>query len=167
MYKDPIVQKILDKFEDEGPQELKGHYYNGDVTDVPKEELPVCSLAKDNLIVEPASNMEDEHRISLVANVIIDWTQDLNRDFNIVAGSQQLYDLMEGRNDDYTLKPTSLLYILRKYQKLDTNLWLSVGQGERVNGDYGLAEGRRGPGIFSLEGVLRFNAILHVERNTS
>lgn len=166
-YVDPVVAKLIEKFNDEGPSELANKYYYGDVLLVPKEDLPIVTVAKDATRIGGVSNREDAHTIPLVINVIVDWTRDLDQSFNLQAGLQQLYKLCEERESDYTLKTETLAYVLRKYQKLDTNLWLAIGADQTVDIDYGLGIERRGPNIFSVEAVIRLNAVLHIAKPSS
>lgn len=170
-YRDPIIDKIIEKLEAEGPEQLRGKYYNGDVLLVPKSELPVCSIAKDTTAIAAADNATDDHVMPLVLNVLYDYTSDLDQSSDIVAGVTGLYRMMEGRGEDsgagpYDLNASSISYILRKYQSLDpaNNLWLSVGPNERITIDYGLGIERRGPGIYSMESVIRFSARAHILR---
>lgn len=157
-YIDPVLKKIADKLELEGPVELRGKYRYGDVLVPPKKELPMCTISKDTTIVTKVSNMEDDNLIAVVLNVIYDWTMDLNKSFDLYAGSTSLYNIMEGRNDDYTLKDNTILKVLRKYQQIDTNMWLAVGPNENIRISYGLGIERRGQNIFSVEAEIRFNA---------
>lgn len=163
-YQDAVISKLIEKFEAEGPAELSGKYRYGDILIAPKSELPICTIAKTGTNVMPASNMEDQHMMSMVINVIYDYTQDLTQDHDIIAGVNSLYDLIEGRDSNYQLKPDSLLYILRKYQTLDNNLWISVGPQEQTQVAYGIGSQRRGPGIFSIEAAIRFTVRADLSR---
>jgi hypothetical protein len=159
-YRDPVIQKVIDLLEQHGPSKLKGRYINGDVLLPNKSELPLCYVAKDSTTISPATNMEDEHLIALVATVILDFTQDLDGAYDLVAGTPEIYEFCEGRSDDYQLLEETLLYQLRKSQQLDEKLWIGVGTPVEVS--YGIGVDRRGPGSFSVEAVVRFNVRLHV-----
>jgi hypothetical protein len=163
-YKDPIIAKLIEKLEAEGPVELKGRYYHGEVLLPSKEDLPMCSIGKDSLAVGQASNMEDDHIMPLIINILYEWTRDVNQSYDIVTGVNSLYEMVEGRNADYTLKANTIMYVLRKYQQLDTNAWLAVGPTEIVTANYGLGIERRGPNIFSVEAVIRLSARVHIAR---
>lgn len=160
-YRDPIIQKIIDDvLEANGPSELSGHYINGDVLLPNKSELPLCYVTKDTVTNSPANNMETDDVQSLVAVIVYDFTQDYNDAYNIVAGSTGLMELCEARNDDYTLRSDSLLYLLQKNTQVANKFWIGVGTPVVIN--YGLGIERRGPGIFSVEATIRFNARLHL-----
>ena len=159
-YRDPVVQKVIDLLDSAGPSKLRGRYINGDVLQPGRSELPLCYIAKDGTSVSPATNMEDEHRISLVATIILDWTQDLGEAYDIVAGTPELYEFCEGRGSDYQLLADTLLYQLRRSQQLDAKLWIGVGTPVEIS--YGIGVDRRGPGSFSVEALIRFTVRLHV-----
>lgn len=157
-YRDPILQKLIDTLEAEGPSDLVGHYRQGDVIAVSKEELPVVTVTKASTRMGAASNQEDDQLMPVVINVIYDFMRDLTQSSDLEVGMTTLYGYCEGRSDtDYTLLPDSLAYILRKYPKLDDNLYISVGPNEELSINYGMGIERRGKGIFSVEAVLRFN----------
>lgn len=160
LYKDPIIAKIITMLNTNGPSKLKGRYINGDVLLPNKSELPMCYITKDQVIAQPADNMEDEHLHLLVATVVLDWTKDLKGAYDMVAGMSELWDFCEGRGDDYQMRSDTLLYQLRNSQQLDEKLWLGVGTPVQIN--YGMGIARRGPGIFSMEAVLRFTVRSHL-----
>lgn len=163
-YRDSVITKLIEALEAAGPEELVGRYRYGDVLLPPKEELPICAVIKDNTVVSPASNMEDEHQMQLVLNILYDWSRDLSQSFDLTAGSNSLYDYIEGRDDSYQLKEKTLLRVLRSKVKLDNNLFLALGQNQRVEIDYGMGIEKRGSGIFSIEAMVRFTARLHIAK---
>lgn len=158
-YQNPVAAKIIEKLQDEGPTQIK-RWYNGDVLLVPKPELPICSVAKANTRISNASNAEDEALMAFEINVLYDYTKDLNQSSRLVAGHNSLEEICEKRDTNYQLLAGSIAYVLRKYQKLDNNLFLALGPGEVVEFNYGLGIDRRGPGIWSVEAVCRVNARL-------
>jgi len=159
-YKDPIIQKVIDVLNTQGPSKLRGRYTNGDVLLPNKTELPMCYVTKDQVAAQPANNMEDEHLQMMVATVILDFTQDMNAAYGMVAGVSELFQFCEERNSDYELLPNSLLYILRNNQQIDDKMWIGIGTPVQIN--YGLGIERRGPGIFSIEATIRFTVKLHL-----
>lgn len=156
-YRDPIIEKLIEKLNAEGPSMLNGKYEHGDTLRAPVEDLPKATISKDLTRMMPASNMEDDQFMPMVINVIYNATRDYTQSSDLQAGLTTLYGICEGRNSDYTLKEDTLAYVLRKYQKLDNNLFISIGQNEELSINYGMGIERRGPGIFSVEAVLRFN----------
>lgn len=161
MYKDPIIAKIIDLLEAADLPGIKG-IYNGDVVVPAKDDLPLIYVAKDTTAIGQADNLEDEHLLPMVATVIYDMTTDIGQSYDMVAGASSLYEIVEGRNDDYSLKPNTLAYVLRQNQVLDNKLWIAVGTPVTVN--YGIGVNRRGPGTYSVEAVVRFTVRLHTPR---
>lgn len=155
-YRDSIVKKLIDMLEADGPSELVNKYIYGDVLAPPKSELPIVSIAKDGLQIVSDGTMQDRHVLSIVMAVIVDWTADLNTSFDLTRGTNKLYELFEGRDSEYRIKANTLSYALRKNQKLDNNLFISVNDNG-LNVDYGLGIEKRGSNIFSVEGIARFN----------
>ena len=88
--------------------------------------------------------------------IIVDWTDDLNTSFDLSKGTNRLYDYVEARDENRQLKTGTLGYALRKNQKLASNLFISVND-DGLNIDYGMGVEKRGPNIFSVEGIIRFN----------
>lgn len=160
IYYDPIITKVIEMLEANGPTKLHGRYVNGDVLLPNKSELPMCYITKDQVLAQPANNMEDEHLQMLVATVILDFTGDLNEASNIVAGVPDLWQICEGRDENYQLLSDTMLYQLRNSQQLDDKMWLGLGTPVQIN--YGMGIERRGPGIFSIEATIRFTIRLHL-----
>lgn len=160
-YKDPIIATVIAMLNASGPSELKNRYINGDVLLPNKSELPICYITKDQVLAQPANNMEDEHLQMLVATVILDITKDLNQAYNVVQGMPDLWRFCEERDPaTYQLKPNSLLYLLRNSQQLKEKVWIGLGTPVQIN--YGMGIERRGPGIFSIEATIRFTVRLHL-----
>lgn len=155
-YRDPVIQKVISGLQANGPEILRNSYYSGDPLRVAKSKLPAAFITKDSTTIREASNAEDQSVMPMVLNVVLDLTRDWGQAFDRVNSSDLLYEAVEARNDDYTLKSTSLAYQLRKNHQLDTNLWIS---GE-LSIEYGVGVEKRGPEIFTVEAILRF-AVTH------
>src|SRR4051812_10747204 len=113
-YTDPIIQNYIDL--------IKAHtgaikaFYQGEPLRLPNCDLPCAFISKRETRVGPLTNAEDGHDIGLTITIVADVRSDLGTESgadNAVAGISSLYDLMEGRDADYTLKDTSILGILR------------------------------------------------------
>jgi hypothetical protein len=155
-YRDPILKAIIDMLEADGPRELVGHYIYGDTLAPAKSALPVVSVARDGTRILSDGTMQDRHVTSIVMAVIVDYTTDLNTSFDLSRGTSQLYELIEARDENRDLKTNTLSFALRKNQKLNENLFISIlDDGLMI--DYGLGIEKRGSNIFSVEGILRFN----------
>jgi hypothetical protein len=157
-YRDPIFQKLIDLLEAEGPEELVGHYVQGDVLRPAKESLPLVTVGKSTTRVGAASNMEDDQLMAVQLNIIYDYMQDLEQSSDLEVGLTSLYGMCEGRDETtYELSENTIMYVLRKHPKLDNDLYISVGPNEEVQIEYGMGIQRRGPGIFSVEAIIKFN----------
>jgi len=164
-YKDPVIQKLIDVLEADGPADLKGKYHHGDVLVPAKSDLPMVTIARDRTRITQASDLEDDNIMPLVINILYDYTRDLTNDFDVAAGVTSLYQLVEERDEvNYRIKPGTIAWVLRNKQQLANKLWLAVGPNEVLDIDYGLGVERRGPGIFSVESVIRITARAHTAR---
>lgn len=161
LYQDPIIAKVISMLNAKGPSKLKGRYINGDVLLPNNSDLPLCYITKDQVLAQPANNMEDEHLQLLVATIILDIKQDLKQAYNAVQGVPELWEMCEARDANYNLLPNTMLYNLRNSQTLDTKMWIGLGTPVQIN--YGMGIERRGPGIFSIEATIRFTVRLHLE----
>lgn len=155
-YRDPILKVLIGMLEEQGPEELRGHYIYGDVLAPAKTMLPCVSVARQGTNIKSDGSMQDVHTTEIVLAVIYDWTVDLDQSFDLVRGSTGLYKLIEERNPDFSIKKGTLSYALRDNQKLADNLFISIRDGGLMV-DYGLGWEKRGDNIFSVEGILRFN----------
>lgn len=156
--KDPVIETVMDFLNANGPSELEGKWYHGEVLLPAEGEIPLGYITKTETEITPADNMEDDHLIDMQATIILDFTDDLNNSYEMVAGMAKLYDWMEGRDEEYRLKTTSILYHLRTSQQIKPKFWIGVGSTTRVR--YGLGIQRRGPGIFSVEATVYFRVRL-------
>jgi hypothetical protein len=155
IYADPIITKYQDLIKAHGGA-IKS-YYQGDPLRIAASMLPCCIISKTATNVGPLSNAEDGHEIGLRITIITDVRQDLSSDesyANIVEGVSSLYDLMEGRNADYTLKDTSILDILRSNITVDADNNLRTDLGSLTRIDYGVTD--REPGVWTVEARVDF-----------
>ena len=156
-YTDPIISKYIDLIKANTP--AIAAFYQGEPIRIPASSLPCAIISKKETRVGPLTNAEDEHEISMSITVITDLRKDLSTEDNIakaVAGVSTLYDLMEGRNDDYTLKDQSLLGILRSNLLIDGahNLRTDLNSITRV--DYGTTLRSRPQEEYAIEARLDF-----------
>lgn len=159
-YLDPILAKLISYLNAEGPAALKGKYYQSDPVQVVNESsLPAVFVTKDTTSIANVTNAEDEAVMPIAINVVADLKKDFNQAFNNLSSSSTLYEWMEARNADYTLRSDSILFVLRKYQQLDRKLWINVKAPLKAS--YGIGLQKRGPGIYTVEGVIRIEIIHH------
>lgn len=111
-YLDPVLEKYIDLIKANNGA-IKSYYF-GEPIRFPSVDLPCLFISKKTTNVDPITNTEDQHNMMLTMTLVTDVRSDLStQDANFTAGIATLYNIMEGRNADYTLKDTSILGILR------------------------------------------------------
>lgn len=153
MYRDTIIEKYIELIKSKLNGEIK-YFYQGDPVKIPASNLPCCIIAKSQTRVAQVTNAEDGHEIGLTITIVADIRNDLSTDNNIasiVPGVATLYKLVEERDANYKLTPTSLLGILRNNQLLDplNNLRTDLSSMTRI--DYGENLRQRNPEEWSIE----------------
>lgn len=162
VYRDPILSKIIEKLNAEGPVDLKNRYYQGDIIMPAKSIMPFCSVAIDTQAINSADSIEDLNAIPIVLTVVVETTKDI-KSFDLATGSTKLYELIAARNEaDYSLRKDCIAYVLRKYAQLDNKLFNSINDAP-LTADFGIGVGRRGPGIFSIEGSVRTTVVAYTK----
>jgi len=158
MYEDPIIKKYLDLIRQHGPKELKG-FYVGDPELIPESNLPAVIISKDATEVRKYDNQRDEHAIEFVLTVVTDIRDRAKiENFNL-QGVNQLYDIIEGREDEtLRLKTTAILDILRRYYDVDNEHNLTTDVATVTRADYGISIDRRAENSLAVEATVRFVA---------
>jgi len=156
-YSDPIITKYIELIKANTPA-IKT-FYQGEPLRIANSNLPCAIIAKRDTRVGSITNAEDQHEIGMSITVITDVRKDLSTEENIakaVAGVETLYDIIESRDADYTLKDESILGILRSNIALDTanNLRTDLGSVTRV--DYGTTLRNRPQEEWTIEARLDF-----------
>jgi hypothetical protein len=162
-YADPVISAYIELIR-ANTGEIK-EFYQGEPIRVPASNFPCAIISKRQTRVAPASNAEDEHGIALSITIIADVRKDLSSDDSAVtAGIGLLYDLVEGRNADLTLKENSLLGILRGNLLVDDAHGLRTDLGAQTVVDYGLTLRDRAPEAWSIEARVDIVASFHQVR---
>lgn len=156
IYKDPIIQKYITLIQSKTGKFKR--FYFGDPIRVGASELPAVIIAKVNTQVSNLSNTEDEHRIQMSITVVTDIRETISDDKTMVKGTNDLYELLEGRNANYTLKDDALLNIIRHDVELDVGQQLRTDLNTTSTIDYAMTMGKRVENHWSLEGTLTFVA---------
>lgn len=166
MYQDPIIQAYIDLMKAKMKGAIKT-YFQGEPTRLGASDLPCAIFSKRQTRVGKLTNSEDEHGIGMSITVITDVRQDLSTEEgaqNVVACIATLYDIIEGRNADFTLKDTSLLDILRSNQLVDATYGLRTDLSTTTLADYGLTLRDRAPEAWSIEARVDIVASVHQVR---
>lgn len=146
MYIDPIIKKYTDLIAGMMP-DFKV-IYQGEPTAVPASNLPCLIISKRATAVGKETNVEDAHEIGLSFTVVTDIRSELSTsqtEGQIIEGVAQLYDMVEGREADYTLKTNSLLGILRGNLWVDQTANLRTDLSTVTRVDYGETLQKRDP----------------------
>lgn len=159
MYTDPVIAKYIELLKTKCPK-IKV-YYQGEPTRIGESVLPCVMISKRETRIGVLTNSEDEHGIGLTLTLVADIRKDLStadNDAKMVEGVATLYEMMEGREADYTLKADSILDVLRSNIAVDAanNLRTDLGTNTRV--DYGLTLADRDTGEWRIEARVDFVA---------
>lgn len=155
-YQDPILKKYGDLIVQYN-KEIKRVYF-GDPIRVGASELPCLILAKVDTRVANFTNVEDRHSVRISITLVTDVRDSISEDKTMVRGVNSLYDLMEGRNADYSLKANSILGIVRHNVELDVGNNLRTDLSSVTSVDYGMTVGKRKESGWSIEGMLELTA---------
>ena len=159
LYKDPIIEKYIELIKSVR-KDIKV-FYNGIAGKIPSPLVPAVMIDIEKEEVSEYSNVEDEHRISLVLVYIADIRQNFEDTPTIIAGLNKVKEVLVGRDNDYKLKTNSILHILRHNLDIDPikHLRTDVGTITVVTPNE-VATGRL-TGYWSAEGTIRFTAHFH------
>lgn len=156
IYKDPILVKYATLIGSK-TKRFKRVYF-GDPIRIPNSDLPALIISKVDTIAKNLTNAEDVHELRISFTVVTDIRNTITDDKTMVAGVNLLYNIMEGRNSDYTLQNESLLNILRHNVELDVgnNLRTDLNTMSRI--DYAMTIGKRAPEAWAVEGIIDITA---------
>lgn len=162
LYEDPILRKVMDLLNASGPRELRGRWTIGDSINIPKGILPHGFIAMDNTSHSYAANSEIRTQFNVVISVAVDMLAEFNKPTDRSDSHEQVIALLEKRNEDFTVAEDSVLGCLLKHRDLDENENLSIDVGDEGDFelDYGIGTEKRGAGIVTAEGILRFQVTL-------
>lgn len=163
-YADPVIQKYIDLIK--ANTGVFAVFYQGEPIRISVSHLPCCIISKRETLAAPHTNAEDVHSIGITLTVITDLRKELsteNSAASAVAGIANLYDIVEGRNADYTLKRTSILDILRSNPVVDATYGLRTDLGTITRVDYGQTLRDRAQEEWSIEAQVNF--VAHFTQN--
>jgi hypothetical protein len=152
MYLDPVLAKYIDLIK-ANTGAIKAFYF-GEPIRFPTVDLPCLFISKRVTNVDPLTNTEDQHNMGITMTLVTDIRADLSTQDDIAhvaAGISSLYDIMEGRESDYTLKDTSLLGILRSHLIVDGTNQLITDLETITHVDYSRTLANRAPQQWSIQ----------------
>lgn len=153
-YIDPILKKVKDILDKDGPAVLRGRYGYGDPVVVNKSELskPIAFISYDtDYEVHDSAGGEVETNAIVAICVVVDMTRDFNQGMD-VRSHLELVDLVAGRNVDLTLKKTSIMGALRANEDPGERLWIDAGTQTTIEFD----AVPRDKGLVTAEAIVRF-----------
>ncbi len=156
-YQDPILRKIKKLMDEQGPKDLRGRWAIGDSMNLPAGALPRGFISYDTELVRDIANTELRDNCSIVITVAVDMKRELQVPTDRSESHEQVVGYLAGKDPDtFQFKRDSIIGVLRGNQDLDIghNLWIEVGTETEV--DYGVGVEKRGPGIVTAEGLIRF-----------
>lgn len=159
-YSDPIVRKYMALIKASTGGKFKA-FFEGDPIKVPGVDVPCIIITKLGTRVGVFSNSQDQHEIGMRITVITDVRKDLSTaedEAKIAAGISSLYDLVEGRNEDYSLKDGTILDILRSNTLVDAANNLRTDLGTLTSVDYSLTTKGRAAEEWQVEARIDFVA---------
>lgn len=156
IYQDPIIAKYRQLIEDHSS--VFRAIYQGDPIVIPQTMLPALIIAKADTQVSHFTNQEDQHAVRMVLTVVTDLRSEISSDNTLVAGIAKLYEVIEGRNEDFTLKDGSILSILRTYREVDPDHDLRTDIGTISVSSFGPVLGNRDKESYSVEAQVTFTA---------
>ncbi len=158
-YEDPVLVALRNMLNEHGPKDLKNRYGLGDPLVVNQSQLPMAFISFDTQDIGDVTNAEIQSDMNVVINVVYDLKRDFGQGVSNVESHMSIVDFITGRNPDYSLKVDSILGALMAHQDLDEKLWINIDSLSEV--DYGVGLEKRGPGIYTAEGIVRFTVKNH------
>lgn len=153
-YVDPILGKIKEILDRDGPEDLKGRYGFGDPVVINKSQLaqPLAFLTYDtDYEVHDSAGGEIETNAVVNLCVVVDMSRDFNQGTN-ARSHLELIDLVAGRKDDMTFKRNSILGALRANEDPGERLWIDAGTQTTIEFD----AVPRDKGLVTAEAIVRF-----------
>lgn len=156
-YEDPILRRVKELLNTHGPKELRGRWSIGDSLNLPANSLPHGFITYDAVEINNDSNMVMQGKNSIVVSVAVDMKREFNSPTDRADSHEQVVAFIAARDDDLSFADDSIIGCLLKYQDLDMtrNLWINT-DGAIAEVDYGVGLEKRGPGIMTAEGLVRF-----------
>lgn len=152
IYKDPLLKKIIDLIKNNNNQ-IRTYYY-GDPVLVPKSVLPACFVCKDMTSINSETTQEDRHRRSILIKIVVDAQSDFMKSPDQVVGINTLYQICDGLDDNGNPLPSSIAYILRHNQNLDSVFTLCLDDPLDIKFPDKL--NLRGENLLTLDTEIRF-----------
>lgn len=163
LYKDPILKKYADLIL-ASTNRIKTVYYGENMGGIQVSRLPAIILNVANASMAHFDTVRDRHDIRITMTVITDIRNTTSDEQTTAPGMCELNDIVEGRNDDLTLKTDSLMHILRHSIDIDPTHSLRTDIGTATRATFGTVPNKRIPNGWSIEATLEFTATFFQNR---
>ena len=167
-YRDPVIAAIINYLKPKAHPDIRTWYY-GDTLLISKSMLPAVSVAIDGMTLETDSTGDDVTKMAITISVITDINANQGRDFDVEAGTTELYEIVSGKDDNFIYTEDSIMRLLRERVQLATattpdgesvSVMLGI-EDQPLSVDFGIGVERRGPGIFSVEAAIHTTAYIY------
>ena len=134
------------------------NYNIDDPAIIPFSELPTIAISPISTNIDIIDTARDTWIYTVDIILIIDSKQELNKYKQEVVGTRYLADTMEGKTSSGTLRPNTILYILRNNLRLGDNWYIN----NIANIDYSLRTRTNvgGNQFVTKEATLRLSAVI-------
>lgn len=157
-YRDPIITKLIEVFEANGPAELKGKYYYGQLYALPQNQnvLPAVFISQTRDQGSAEGTGRDRSAKSYQITVSVEMKKDWNRSVQAVETHMLLQRYLSGMDENFDWLEDSFMFQLRANETLDGahKLYIDLGSITDVQIMPGIEA--RGVGIYTYEGVVQF-----------
>lgn len=157
-YEDPILHELKSLLDRKGPKELRGRWSVGDSINVPVSSLPRGFISYDGMVVKDDTDFTVVIENRVIISVAVDMKKEVIKPVERAGSHEQIIEIMAGR-DPETCKylEDSIAGCLIKNEDLDLRRGLHINVGnEEMEMDFGMGIEKRGPGVMTAEGVLKF-----------
>lgn len=163
LYKNPILRKYADLIL-ASTTRIKTVYYGENMAGIQASRLPAIILNVASGSMGHFDTVRDRHDLRILITVVTDIRNTTSDEQTTAPGMCELDDLIEGRNDDLTLKTDSLMYILRHNIDIDPthNLRTDIASVTRLT--MGTVPNKRLTNGWSIEGTIELTATFFQNR---
>lgn len=157
-YKDPVITKLIQVFDDNGPDDLNGKYWYGNAYILPQNQkvLPAAFIHQVADETSTDTTDADMSRKRYQVEVAVEMKKTFNKSKKIIGPHMAIQDYIGGMDEDFNHRADSLMAVIRNHRVLDgpNKLYIDISSATTSNIQPGIEA--RGPGIFTYEGSLSF-----------
>ena len=157
MYEDPLLRKIVDLMNAHGPKKLRGRWTIGDSLAIPAGLLPHAFVSYEGESISDIANGMLRNNSVVIISVAVDMKREFNQPTDRSDAHEQVVEFISAKEPaTCKIRSDSILGVLRAHQDLDVEHNIYIEAGSETTVEYGIGLEKRGSGIVTAEGVLRF-----------